>query len=51
MTSQRHRPMHPRWWTRALAWGLVAGVSAIVFFLYQRPEMLIQLSDQLWGCF
>jgi hypothetical protein len=43
--------MHQRWWARVLAGGLLAGVSVGVVFLYQRPEMLIQLSDQLWSCF
>lgn len=40
----------PRW----LRWGL--GAAAVlatlgVFALYQRPEFLINLADQLWACF
>jgi hypothetical protein len=39
---------------RSLRWGL--GAAAVlatlgVFALYQRPEFLINLADQLWACF
>jgi hypothetical protein len=37
-----------------LRWGLgAAAVMATlgVFALYQRPEFLINLADQLWACF
>ena len=38
-------------WRRALAWGLLALVLAAVVGLYQRPDMLIMVSEQLWACF
>lgn len=38
-------------WHRALPWGVLALVMAGVVWLYQRPEVLIMLSEQLWACF
>ncbi len=38
-------------WRRILVWGCLAVVASGVVWLYQRPEMLIMLSDQLWACF
>jgi hypothetical protein len=38
-------------WHKALAWGALLVVMAGVIWLYQRPDMLIMLSEQLWACF
>lgn len=38
-------------WHRALPWGVLVLVMAGVVWLYQRPEVLIMLSEQLWACF
>jgi uncharacterized YccA/Bax inhibitor family protein len=47
LTHTLHKPR----WPRLLAWGLLAALMVGVVWLYQRPEMLIMLSDQLWACF
>ena len=38
-------------WRRALAWTALIVVMASVVWLYQRPDMLIMVSEQLWSCF
>ncbi len=38
-------------WRRALAWTALTVVMAGVVWLYQRPDMLVMLSEQLWACF
>ena len=38
-------------WRRALSWAGMALAMAGVVWLYQRPEMLVMLSEQLWACF
>ena len=38
-------------WTRGLAWLAVALVLLATLALYQRPDFLIQLADQVWSCF
>ncbi|HMN93204.1 MAG TPA: hypothetical protein PKC60_08230 [Hydrogenophaga sp.] len=38
-------------WTRGLAWFAVALVLLATLALYQRPDFLIQLADQVWSCF
>lgn len=40
----------PRW-PSAIVWSVLAVLMVGVVWLYQRPEMLIMLSDQLWACF
>jgi hypothetical protein len=30
---------------------LAACALLAVFFLYSRPDFLVRLSNQLWGCF
>ena len=47
MSTTAHKPA----WRRLLIGGLLAVVTAGVVWLYQRPEVLIMLSDQLWACF
>jgi uncharacterized YccA/Bax inhibitor family protein len=47
LTSPLRKPR----WPRLLAWGLLVALTVGVVWLYQRPEMLIMLSDQLWACF
>jgi len=38
--------------TRQLLTGTVAiAVLAGIFFLYTRPDFLMQMSNQLWSCF
>ena len=46
-----HLPAPKTTWHRLLAWVTLAVIAAGVVWLYQRPEMLIMLSDQLWACF
>jgi hypothetical protein len=50
VTDLPNPPRKPRW-PRALLWGLLAVLMLGVIWLYQRPQMLIMLSDQLWACF
>lgn len=38
-------------WVRVLAWLGVAAVLLATLALYQRPDFLIQLADQVWSCF
>jgi len=50
LTNQPPDAPLPRW----VRWGLgVAAVTATlgVFALYQRPDFLLTLADQLWACF
>jgi hypothetical protein len=35
----------------ALAYAAALAVLAGVFTLYDRPEFLVSLADQLWACF
>ena len=44
MTPQR--PPRRSLWMLALA-----SVLALTFWLYTRPEFVVQLADQLWACF
>lgn len=35
-----------------IALGTVIGASLLgVFYLYSRPDFLVQLSNQIWACF
>jgi hypothetical protein len=36
---------------RLLLWTLVTLVLLAVFFLYTRPDFLVQLANQVWACF
>lgn len=33
------------------AWGAAIAASLGVFAMYTRPEFLVTLADQVWGCF
>jgi hypothetical protein len=40
----------PRWLRRAV--GVAAVLATLgVFALYQRPDFLLSVADQLWSCF
>lgn len=36
---------------RAMVWAAVALALAGTWALYQRPDFLVNLADQLWSCF
>ena len=36
---------------RTAVWALVAAGLLATFALYQRPDFLVNLADQLWSCF
>jgi hypothetical protein len=36
---------------RLLLWSLVTLILLGVFFLYTRPDFLVQLANQVWSCF
>jgi hypothetical protein len=36
---------------KALVWSAVALALLGTLALYQRPEFLVNLADQLWSCF
>ena len=37
---------------RRIALGAVIGASLLgVFYLYSRPDFLMQISNQIWACF
>ena len=36
---------------QALTWAAVAVVLAAVFMAYARPQLVIDLAEQLWACF
>jgi hypothetical protein len=36
---------------RALVWAAVALALLGTLMLYQRPDFLVNLADQLWSCF
>lgn len=37
---------------RRIALGTAIGVSLLgVFYLYSRPDFLVQMSNQIWACF
>ena len=35
----------------AWLWALALVVLAGVFLMYQRPDFLVQMSNQVWACF
>ena len=36
---------------KALVWSVVALALLGTLTLYQRPDFLVKLADQLWSCF
>jgi hypothetical protein len=36
---------------RAIGWGIAALALLGTFALYNRPDFLVNLADQLWSCF
>lgn len=36
---------------KALVWSAVALALLGTLTLYQRPDFLVSLADQVWGCF
>jgi hypothetical protein len=34
-----------------LLWTMVTLILLAVFFLYTRPDFLVQLANQVWSCF
>ncbi|WP_439517242.1 hypothetical protein [Hydrogenophaga sp.] len=36
---------------RALVWTAVAAGLLATLALYQRPDFLVNLADQIWSCF
>jgi hypothetical protein len=38
-------------WRRLLIWALALLVLVAVFLAYLQPELMQQLSEQLWSCF
>jgi hypothetical protein len=43
--------MNPMSWRRLLIRATVLLVLAAVFMAYQQPQLMLQLSEQLWSCF
>ncbi|WP_255520161.1 hypothetical protein [Ramlibacter aurantiacus] len=39
------------WVRRGMAYGAALAVLLLVFALYDRPEVLVTLSEQIWACF
>ena len=38
-------------WRRGLAWTAALLLLATVFVSYLQPELMRQLSEQIWACF
>lgn len=38
-------------WQKKGAWALALLALAAVFLLYAQPDFVVQLSNQIWGCF
>ncbi len=36
---------------RAMVWAAVAAGLLATLALYQRPDFLVNLADQIWSCF
>ncbi|MCB1977829.1 MAG: hypothetical protein M9919_11040 [Burkholderiaceae bacterium] len=47
MTQGRARTL----WQRLAVAAVLLVAAAAVFALYQRPDFLIMLADQVWACF
>jgi hypothetical protein len=38
-------------WRRGLGWAAVAIVLGTVFMAYLQPDLMRQMSEQIWACF
>lgn len=38
-------------WKRAAAWSAALAALMLVFAAYLRPELMVDLANQLWACF
>ena len=36
---------------KSAVWTGITGVLLLVFALYTRPDFLVTLANQVWGCF
>lgn len=36
---------------KVLLYASLAGVLALVFAMYNRPDFVMNLANQMWGCF
>ena len=36
---------------KVLLYATLAGVLALVFAMYTRPDFVMKLANQVWGCF
>lgn len=36
---------------KVLLYAALAGVLALVFAMYARPDFVMNLANQVWGCF
>lgn len=39
------------WLVRAALWAVALGALLAVLTLYNRPDFLVMLADQIWACF
>jgi hypothetical protein len=48
----RHKTPEPMKLThKVLLYATLAGVLALVFAMYTRPDFVMNLANQVWGCF
>ncbi|MFN4004005.1 MAG: hypothetical protein ACK4MJ_09705 [Hylemonella sp.] len=45
------KQQQPRRGLRVAAWATAVAALLAVFALYLRPDFLLTLANQLWGCF
>ena len=38
-------------WVKPLLWVIAASALVGVFALYQNPQLMVTIADQLWSCF
>jgi hypothetical protein len=38
-------------WIKPLLWVIAASALVGVFALYQNPQLMVTIADQLWSCF
>jgi hypothetical protein len=52
-TSHTATPATPAYtrWVQPLVWVIAASALAGVFALYQNPQLMVTIADQLWSCF
>ncbi|MGZ5130828.1 MAG: hypothetical protein ACXWKD_06390 [Caldimonas sp.] len=43
--------MKKRRWVAALAWSAAALALVLGFAAYRRPDVAVDLANQLWNCF